>query len=348
MLEGFFRYLHWFVLLWFVVEQGLKFARWLRKEPTDTRKIRSRADYLRGISYSLICAILWSGSYVSLSYVSGKVDLFEINVVLLGSASLFLLLAFLIAYLLKQGGAASWQSQVDWKSITPWTVTVSNIASFILFVYALYFISASQTITLQKINPLFIALGTWVVLKRAPSRSTISTVALVVIGTVLITANDQFRFGSGKEMTGSLLAILAGASFAVFSVGLEKIEQRETSLVGRIYFMGIVFLLSYTAVVTVAYFQHRILLPDRMVMAILVANGLRIALVYGLYHAAIRRIGALFVSVIVALEVPLTMFWDSLFLHQFPRGRLIWGAVAILLGALTLTLEKSPDTPRQA
>ena len=76
-------------------------------------------------------------------------------------------------------------------------------------------------------------------------------------------------------------------------------------------------------------------------MAILLLNGLRAAVVYALYQAAVRRIGALRVSVLVALEVPFTMFWDSAWLGRVPATRLIWGSLTILSAALTLGWDSS-------
>jgi drug/metabolite transporter (DMT)-like permease len=335
---------------WFVFEQTRILIKKLREgktPPTAPKKIRTRRDYILGIIYSVCCAVLWSLSYISLSYLTPKVGLLAMNVALLGFGTVFLFLGSWLALLWKDEKISSSRISVNWSSPSPWIVTAANIASFILFIYALNFISASQTITLQKINPIFVAIGTWIWLRRKPSRSTLATVFFVVSGTLLITANDRFGFTGGSQITGSLYAILAGASFALFGVGIEKIEQSESGLAGRLRFLAMIFLISYIVIISIAYFRGRMISFDRIVLILLVLNGLRIAVVYALYYAAVRRLGALFASVLVAIEVPLTMLWDWLFLNTSPELRLIWGAVAILLGAITLAWEKSPESNQQ-
>ena len=303
---------------------------------------RSRKDYVLGVAYSLLCALLWSLSYISLSYVSPKANLLAVNIVLLGSASLFLLVFWSAAEYCRAQRGRGQPRPIDWKSISPWIVVLTNLASFLLFIYALRFVSASQTISLQKTNPLFIALLTLIWLRKKPSKFSLSAVVLVVFGAILILANDQFRFDDSNNITGSVIALLAGLSFAVFSVGIEKIEQEEVSFMRGLGFMSMVFLLSYIGLVTIGYFEGDSPSFDKGTVGILILNGLRVAIVYGLYQAAIRRIGALLASVVVALEVPFTMVWDWRLLDHVPGTRLVFGAVAILIGAITLVWDRSP------
>jgi drug/metabolite transporter (DMT)-like permease len=104
--------------------------------------------------------------------------------------------------------------------------------------------------------------------------------------------------------------------------------------------MAFVFLISYVGVVSMAYFSGRRPVVNVLALGILVLNGLRVALVYVIYHAAVRRLGALLASVIVALKVPLTMLWDSRLLNQPPVRNLVFGAAAIVLGAMTLAWDR--------
>jgi drug/metabolite transporter (DMT)-like permease len=321
------------------IEYGGRIIGWLRNRTGSAERALSPRDVVLGVFYSIVCALLWSVSYVSLSYVSQRADPFYINVVLLGSATLFLFCGYLIAQAYARVHKPLTEVKVDWKTVTPWITAGANLANFVLFIYALYFISASQVITLGKTNPLFVAGLTWLWLKRPPPRSAISAVFLVVLGTLLITVNNEFSLESNATTSGSILAVLAGAAFAVFSIGLEKIEELEPGFPNRLLFMGIAFVLAYVGVVSFSYFEGKIPVADPESFWILVANGLRVAVVYVMYEAAVRRVGALLVSILVALEVPFTMLWDSRMLHHQPVPRLIIGAAAIMFGALTLALD---------
>jgi drug/metabolite transporter (DMT)-like permease len=176
---------------WFVIEMVRKLTLWLRKRGAKAPAprpgvVRSRSDYIRGIIYALICALIWAFSYITLSYVKRRIELFEMNIVLMGFGSIFLLLGSWLASLSPNPEINVFEHKARWVSFAPWIVTASNLASFAFFIYALNFISASQTITLQKMNPVLVAMITWFWLGRKPSRTTLSTVFLVVSGGFLI------------------------------------------------------------------------------------------------------------------------------------------------------------------
>jgi drug/metabolite transporter (DMT)-like permease len=189
----------------------------------------SLKDLVLGVLYSLSCAVLWSFGYVSLSYVTHQhMDLLSINTYVLGSASSFLFVAYFISRTPRVARSAGKERRVNWRSSVPWITAAANLGDFLLFIYALYFISASQTITLSKINPLFVIALTWMWLGEKVQKSAFAAVFLVIIGTLLITLNGEFGVDSNTETVGSVFAILAGFSFAVFGVGLERLKKPYT------------------------------------------------------------------------------------------------------------------------
>lgn len=309
---------------------------------TGSIRARTTRDLVIGSAMSLACAMLWSVSYVSLSYVSQRAGLLEISALMLLPAFVFLFLSAGGFYLYERKVGERFAVDIDWATWPPWIVIATNVANFLLFIYALYFVSASQTITLHKINPIFVAILTWLWLRERPTRLTISSVVLVVFAAVVIAADDHMQFSAGAPLTGSLLAITGGLTFAVFTVALDKIDRTNATRAGRLFFLGIVFFVSYSALVTVAYLTHKPVPLETTTLLILGGNGLRVALVYALYQAAIRRIGGILTSVIVALEVPLTMVFESVILDRPPSTRLIVGSIGVLAGAIVLATEGSP------
>ena len=111
------------------IRKGLILGDKVLKEPT-------KRDYLLGVFYSLLCALLWSLSYVSLSYVSSKTDLLNINVALLGTGCAFLTLCWALAWLFDRETGTSPKLNLDWKTAAPWIVVAMNLAGFLLFIYA--------------------------------------------------------------------------------------------------------------------------------------------------------------------------------------------------------------------
>lgn len=184
----------------FEVSLWIKNRREGKTSKAAPRKIRTGSDYTFGIIYSVLCALIWSLSYVTLSYLTPRVGLLEMNVALLGFAFVFLLIGSGLASQWKDPEISLLTIHVNWASLTPWIVAAANIASFLLFISALNFISASQTITLQKVNPIFVAICTWVWLQRTPSRSTLLTVFLVVSGTSLLQQTNNSGLVEEKRL----------------------------------------------------------------------------------------------------------------------------------------------------
>ena len=324
----------------------VKFVRWVKEKPTEVLPSVRVGDVLLGVFWSLLCALIWSMSYVSLSYVSRSVDPFDVNVIMLGSASCFLF----VAYLIVRGFSALFGSaeqtvaegHVDWRTLAPWIATLGNLCNFVLFVYALYFISASQAITLGETSPVFVALLTWLWLRRPLPATAIFATAIAVLGALLVGADKDFSLTAGSATTvGSLLARGGGFGFALFGTGIEKIEGVKRSLASRLSFMGVAFAIACGVVLIAAYVEHRVPATiDGFSMGVLIFNGLRVAVVYLFYGLAIRYVGALLASILVTLEVPFTMLWDTQLLHHRPLRNLIIGALAILFAAFTLASDR--------
>lgn len=336
-----------------IVHSAIAFTRWVQRRSKADATRRLFKDQLWGVSLALIASLIWSVSYTSLSIAAVGARPLEINVVLLGVASVAYLLAtvasrWLAPWLTREPKESEADQnppgRVAWRTWAPWLVVLGNIGSFILFVYALYSVSASQAITLQKTNPIFVAVLGAVLLRQRISYSAWLALGLVVVGTTLTVADlsgEAFRLRTGSDILGSLFALGAGASFALLSIGLDEMKPQLIHLYTRLSFMTRVFLLSYVAVLTLAYLSQEAPLLDAKSLGILVANGIRVAVVYLIYLAAIRRIGALLTAVFVSFEVFLTMLWDHVLLQRAPAATLWLGAIIIVAGGLTLLMQQA-------
>lgn len=319
--------------------------RWLRKDPAPQAAAGSPRDKRIGIALAVVCAFIWSISYSSLSIAQRTADPYSTNTVMLGVAALLLIVAghfaAPLARLISNKGdpAAKEERAVDASSLLFWVIVAGNVGSFLLFVYALMFISASQTIALQKVNPIFVAVLGAVFLRQRLSMGAWLSVLLTVLGALLVTTNvvhGEIAFGSAADQQGSLLALGAGVTFAAFSVAFERLGRLSQS--AQLKTLGIVFAASYVTILTWAYFSGVPFVFDANATPIALANGVRVAVVYFIFIAAVERIGSLLTSVIVSLEVVLTVLWDKIFLSTSPTLGLCIGAVIILAGGMALTI----------
>lgn len=139
------------------------------------------------------------------------------------------------------------------------------------------------------------------------------------------------------------MAIVAGFSFAVFTIGLYKSESFSDRypLALKLRAMGYVLLFSYIPVVTLAFFLGYNINYDPLCIWIIVLNGIRLAIVYVIYQQAIRLTHPIFVSVVVSLEVVFTIVFEIIWLkEEFPIS-LFLGALLIMGAIWSVMIENS-------
>lgn len=137
------------------------------------------------------------------------------------SAGCFLVIAYFLergrGILFSRPGTQVQEVAINWRTVAPWLAITGNLLNFVLFVYALHFVSASQAMTLGETSPVFVALLTWIWLRRPLPGTTFAATGLAVIGAMLIVANNDFAFPMNSgEMVGSVLAVAGGFGFALF------------------------------------------------------------------------------------------------------------------------------------
>ena len=295
---------------------------------------------LVGCALALLCAAIWSLSYVSLSYLSRDLPALQVNMLLLGGGAVALFAGS--GMRLPSVGATGRQAEVlrAMGAARLAAMLLANLGNFVLSIYALYFISASQAITLNNLSPLFLA-GVLIVRRKLRFDVTIAAaIILVSAGTWVITAQQGFSVSSERSAIGSGLAILAGVSFAVWGDLAEDVEQRIGGVAPRLRLLGLVFLGSFLVVLPFALQQGFRQLRTLDVL-IIGANGVRVAIVYVLLQAAIRNAGPLLTFTLLAAQVPLTFIWDSLFLGTQTASALVLGAAAIVTGGVALVVRES-------
>jgi drug/metabolite transporter (DMT)-like permease len=139
------------------------------------------------------------------------------------------------------------------------------------------------------------------------------------------------------DAVGSIYALVAGVSFALWAEAMERVERRLCSRGERCLLLGLVFLASYAVIITIVYAKASgppgLSNSDIVIVAL---NGIRVAVVYFLMNVAIRLAGPLLPSIILVSEVPITMIIDHLVLGTVLPGQLLVGALAIVLGTLSV------------
>ncbi len=194
----------------------------------------------------------------------------------------------------------------------------------ILFAAATKLTTAANAVLLQYTAPVWVALlGAWLLGERA-RRADWWTIAVTFVG-LGVFFYDGLKF---NNLTGILLAIASGVSFAVMIVLLRK--QGAGSTIEAVILGNLLgFLIGLPAMCSAPW-------PDaRSLIALLLLGVVQLGIPYLLYARAIKHVTALEAVLIPVIEPILNPIWVLLLIGEKPSPLSLLGG-AIVLGAVTL------------
>ena len=292
---------------------------------------RTPGDYAAGALMALSCALLWALSYVSLKFVSGHIAAIPLSAGVLGTAAGFLLSGWALARKLE--GPKLAEPAPRRLSARMALLCLANLGNFGLSIYALYFVSATQAMTLSNVSPLFLAALLLVRRKLRLTPGSAVALAVLLLSAWLLTADASGNVtGDGGSLVGSLLALAAGASFALWADIADDIETRVRSMSSRFGVLASVFSLTFGVAAVAAWVLGPFPHLSATDAAIIVGNGLRVAVVYVVFQLAVRRGGPLLAVVVATLQVPLTLLFEALLLEVPLEAGLLIGVAAAEIG----------------
>ena len=193
----------------------------------------------------------------------------------------------------------------------------------ILFAAATKLTTAANAILLQYTAPVWVALlGAWLLGERA-RRADWWTIAVTFAG-MGVFFYDGLKF---NNLTGILLAVASGVSFAVMIVLLRK--QGPGSTIEAVILGNLLgFVIGLPSICTAPW-------PDqRSLVALLLLGVVQLGIPYLLYSRAIKHVTALEAVLIPVIEPILNPIWVLLVIGERPSPLALLGG-AIVLGAVT-------------
>ena len=193
----------------------------------------------------------------------------------------------------------------------------------ILFAAATKLTTAANAILLQYTAPVWVALlGAWLLGERA-RRADWWTIAVTFVG-MGVFFYDGLKF---NNLTGILLAVASGVSFAVMIVLLRK--QGPGSTIEAVILGNLLgFVIGLPSICTAPW-------PDqRSLVALLLLGVVQLGIPYLLYSRAIKHVTALEAVLIPVIEPILNPIWVLLVIGERPSPLALLGG-AIVLGAVT-------------
>lgn len=197
---------------------------------------------------------------------------------------------------------------------------ISLTGTFMFFVAANKFTTSANAIVLQYSAPIFILILSALFYHQRFRRGDVITVAATSAGISLFFLDKL----SGGYLTGNLLALMAGLSFASMFVVTGRADDHSRS-------SGILFGHLFTAVIGIpfVFLSPTPVTPSYLV--VIVAMGIfQLGIPYILYGLAVRKCSPLACSLISAIEPLLNPVWVFLYNGEVPSFfALIGGAIVI-------------------
>lgn len=200
-------------------------------------------------------------------------------------------------------------------------LSLSYTTCLTTFVISTKLTAAANAITIQYCAPLFLFLGLWVVKKRLDKQKIIPMI-LILFGIIAFLSEPI----SGSNMTGNLLAIVSGLSFALliyfmgFDYGLSGI--------------GLTALLNLLIVPVVALIVPWGTAPYptdlTSILCLTILGVVQIGVAYVFFYAGRQIVSSIDASILSLIEPLLNPIWVFLLIGEQPTYYAIAGMVLIL------------------
>ncbi|MEX0349739.1 MAG: DMT family transporter [Paracoccaceae bacterium] len=283
----------------------------------------------RGLVFGFLAAFLWGTHSVIVRFLTGDMGGLQI-------AAIRLLIAALAVYvILRVLGAVV---AINWRDWNLRLAVLSTVVNYIFFHIGLERTGAANAMVLENTAPIFVLLFLYVFAKAPVGWRDLVATAIAVTG-VALTVLPDFQTG-GARLTGDLLEIAAGLSWAVFLISSSRAMQGTQSTPERLNFLFGVFLCAGILMAPLALIDP--VMPSVRDGVFLILLGvLPTALAYYLWYEAAARVSTLSATLMFALSVVFTFVNAALFLGAEISGLGLIGAAMIVLAVILTSGEKA-------
>lgn len=216
----------------------------------------------------------------------------------------------------------------------PFLITVFGTATnYIFFHWGLQYTGASNAMMLENTAPLFV-LG--ILFLTGQSRTLMELVAtIVVVAGVFFTVRQDLALGSAG-LTGDILELLAGLTWAIFIIGSNQALSATNSALERTAFLFRVFLVSAIVLTPLLTVQGDSVtaVTGVDVILLLLLGIFPTAVAYFLWYEAAARVSTVTSALLFTLSIIFTFINAALFLGEAVTPSMILGAVLIVAGVL--------------
>ena len=196
-----------------------------------------------------------------------------------------------------------------------------------LFVIATKTTTAANAIFLQSTAPIYVLIFEPIINKTRWERINVITIAVCFIGMILFFTGEL----SPGHLEGNIVALLAGAAFAAFFLGMRKNDKEYQQ--SAIFYGNII-----VAVICIPFILELETISFSDLWMVSFLGVFQIAAAYAIFTYGIKRILAVEASIISMLEPVLNPVWVFFGYGEVPTTYAILGGIIIITAISMRTL----------
>ncbi|MEM8561112.1 MAG: DMT family transporter [Pseudomonadota bacterium] len=285
----------------------------------------------RGLVFGLMAAFCWGAHSVIVRYLTSGMSGLQIGAMrlLIAAATIFLMLKLMRATI-----------SINWRDRNFQLAVIFTVINYVFFHVGLQYTGAANAMVLENTAPIFVLLFLYVFAKAAVGWRQLTATGMTIIGVMLTVANDLEL--DGTRLTGDLLELAAGISWAGFLIASSRAMLASDSTQERLNFLLGVFLCAGVLMSPLILINPAV--PSLNDSLFLILLGLvPTALAYYLWYEAAARISTLSATLMFALSVVFTFINAAIFLGETVSWLGALGAVLIVIAIMLISKDTHPD-----
>lgn len=285
----------------------------------------------RGLVFGLMAAFCWGAHSVIVRYLTSGMSGLQIGAMrlLIAAATIFLMLKLMRATI-----------SINWRDRNFQLAVIFTVINYVFFHVGLQYTGAANAMVLENTAPIFVLIFLYVFAKAAVGWRQLTATGMTIIGVMLTVANDLEL--DGTRLTGDLLELAAGISWAGFLIASSRAMLASDSTHERLNFLLGVFLCAGVLMSPLILINPAV--PSLNDSLFLILLGLvPTALAYYLWYEAAARISTLSATLMFALSVVFTFINAAIFLGETVSWLGALGAVLIVIAIMLISKDTHPD-----
>jgi drug/metabolite transporter (DMT)-like permease len=241
---------------------------------------------------------------------------------------------------------ALWRHQNDFRKLrkTEWLLAAASgvflALHFAAWVTSLEYTSVTSSVVLDATSPLWVAIGSWLLLRERLTRAVIFGLIVAVAGSLVIGFGDMMQGARGASLLGNSLALVG----ALMVTGYWLIGRRVRGSLSLVPYVAIVYSMAAVVLLMMVGGARQSLTGyDTITYVWLVLLALVPQVVgHSSFNWALARLPAVFVAVATLCEPIGATVLAYFLLGETPTTIRMFGAALVLAG-IAVTLRRQPN-----